>query len=140
MPAICFLSLLEFTMILNSLGSRSAHGHPRPPQPLETCPETSQRLPEIFERPPMVHMLVGKVRVEWLGVFDSTVGDPKDIHHPGGAKRPRGGVYTNCCILQQFAYTPPNRPHQPFPYFSKPQPSGGVYLWGPNESQVAWRL
>jgi len=32
-------------------------------------------------------------------------------------KRPRGGVYTNCCILQQFAYTPPNRPHQPFPYF-----------------------
>jgi len=39
------------------------------------------------------------------------------IHHPGGAKRPRGGVYTNCCILQQFAYTPPNRPQQPFPYF-----------------------
>ena len=27
------------------------------------------------------------------------------IHHPGGAKRPRGGVYTNCCILQQFAYS-----------------------------------
>ena len=50
----------------------------------------------------------------------------------GGAKRPRGGVYTNCCILQQFAYTPPNRPHQPFPYFSRPQPGGGVYLWGPN--------
>jgi len=39
------------------------------------------------------------------------------IHHPGGAKRPRGGVYTNCCILLQFAYTPPNRPHQPFSYF-----------------------
>jgi len=39
------------------------------------------------------------------------------MHHPGGAKRPRGGVHTNCCISQQFAYTPPNRPHQPFPYF-----------------------
>jgi len=39
------------------------------------------------------------------------------IHHPGGAKRPRASVYTNCCILQQFAYTPPDRPHQPFPYF-----------------------
>jgi len=39
------------------------------------------------------------------------------IHHPGGAKRPRGGVYTNCCISQQFAYTPPNGPHQPFHYF-----------------------
>jgi len=39
------------------------------------------------------------------------------IHHPWGAKRPRGGVYTNWYILQQFAYTPPNRPHQPFPYF-----------------------
>jgi len=33
------------------------------------------------------------------------------IHKPGGAKRPRGGVYTNCCI------SPPNRPHQQFPYF-----------------------
>jgi len=39
------------------------------------------------------------------------------IHHPGGTKRPRGGVYTNCCILRQFAYTQPNHPHQPFPYF-----------------------
>ena len=39
------------------------------------------------------------------------------IHHPGGASRPRGGVYRKSCILQQFAYTPPNRPHQPFPYF-----------------------
>jgi len=39
------------------------------------------------------------------------------IHHPRGAKRPRGGVYTNCYIFQQFAYTPPNRPHQPFPFF-----------------------
>jgi len=38
------------------------------------------------------------------------------IHHPGGAQRPGGSVYTNGCILQQFAYTP-NRPHQPFPYF-----------------------
>jgi len=39
------------------------------------------------------------------------------IHHPVGASRPLGGVYRKCCILQQFAYTPPNRPHQPFPYF-----------------------
>jgi len=31
--------------------------------------------------------------------------------------RPRGGVYRKCCNLQKFAYTPPNRPHQPFPYF-----------------------
>jgi len=37
-------------------------------------------------------------------------------HHPG-AKRPRGGVYRKCGILQQFAYTPPNHPHQPFPHF-----------------------
>jgi len=41
-----------------------------------------------------------------------------NIHHPGGASRPRGGVYRKCCILEQFAYTPPNGPHQPFPYFS----------------------
>jgi len=39
------------------------------------------------------------------------------IHHPECAKRPRGGVYTNCYILQQFAYATPNGPHQPFPYF-----------------------
>jgi len=39
------------------------------------------------------------------------------IHHPGGASRPQGGVYRKCRILPQFAYTPPNRPHQPFPYF-----------------------
>jgi len=40
------------------------------------------------------------------------------IHHPGGASRPRGGgVYRKCYILQHFAYKPPNRPHQPFPYF-----------------------
>jgi len=39
------------------------------------------------------------------------------IHHPGGASRPQGGVYRKCCILQQFAYTPPNGPHQPFPCF-----------------------
>ena len=37
---------------------------------------------------------------------------------PGlGLERPRGGVHRKCCILQQFAYTPPNHPHQPFPYF-----------------------
>jgi len=36
---------------------------------------------------------------------------------PRGAARPRGGVCRKCCILQHFAYTPPNRPHQPFPYF-----------------------
>ena len=28
--------------------------------------------------------------------------------------RPRGGVYTNCGILQQFAYSPRNILHQPF--------------------------
>jgi len=39
------------------------------------------------------------------------------LHHFGGASRPRGGAYRKCCNLQQFAYTPPNRPHQPFPYF-----------------------
>ena len=39
------------------------------------------------------------------------------IHHPGGASRPRGGVYRKCCILQQFAYTPPNGLHQLFSYF-----------------------
>jgi len=38
------------------------------------------------------------------------------IHHPGGAQRPRGGAYTNRCILQQFA-TPINGLHQPFSHF-----------------------
>ena len=36
---------------------------------------------------------------------------------PRGHEAPPGGLYTNCYILQQFAYTPPNGPHQPFPYF-----------------------
>jgi len=38
------------------------------------------------------------------------------IHHPGGASRPRGGVYRKFRILEQIAYKPPNGPHQPFPY------------------------
>ena len=50
------------------------------------------------------------------------------IHHNGGAGRPRGGVYTNCSILGQFAYTPRNGVHQPFSYFSKPKLGGGVYF------------
>jgi len=28
------------------------------------------------------------------------------IHHPGGASRPRGGVYRKCCILPQFGVKP----------------------------------
>jgi len=53
------------------------------------------------------------------------------IHHLGGAARPRGGVYRKCCILQQYMH------HQivhtsHFPIFARPQPGGGVYLWGPN--------
>ena len=32
-------------------------------------------------------------------------------------QRPRGGVYTICCILGQLAYTPRNCIHQPFSYF-----------------------
>jgi len=52
------------------------------------------------------------------------------IHHPGGAARPRGGVYRKCCILQQFTYTPPNRPHQPFfLFFLSPNPVV-VYIFG----------
>jgi len=51
------------------------------------------------------------------------------IHHPGGAKWPRGGVYTNCCILQQFAYTP-NGPHQPFPFFFLGSHPVVVYIFG----------
>ena len=42
------------------------------------------------------------------------------IHHPGGAA-PRGGVYTNGGILQQFAYTPRNGLHQPLNYFLQAQ-------------------
>jgi len=61
------------------------------------------------------------------------------IHHPGGAKRPRGGVNTNCCILHQFAYTPPNGPHQPFPCSSRPKPGGGLYFWGPNNVWESFR-
>ena len=57
---------------------------------------------------------------------------------------PGGGlpVYRKCFILQQFAYTPPNRPHQPFPYFPKPKPGGGVYLWAPDLAHrpCAWPL
>jgi len=57
--------------------------------------------------------------------FEGPLGREIGFRYPGpenrisllGAKRPRGGMYTNCCILQQFAYTPPNRPHQSFPYF-----------------------
>jgi len=39
------------------------------------------------------------------------------IHHHGGTQRPRGGVYTNCGILEQFAYTPGRGIHQAFSYF-----------------------
>ena len=31
--------------------------------------------------------------------------------------------------LEQLAYTPGNGIHQPFPYFSKPKPGGGVYIY-----------
>ena len=58
------------------------------------------------------------------------------IHHPGGASRPRGGVYRNCCILQQFVYTPKIVHTSHFPIFSKPKPGGGVYLWGPNTCEL----
>jgi len=56
------------------------------------------------------------------------------IHHPGGASRPRGGVYRNCCILQQFAYTPPNIHTSHFPIFSRPEPGRGinVTIWVQN--------
>ena len=51
------------------------------------------------------------------------------IHHHWGAQRPRGGGYTNCNILGQFAYTPRNGIYQPFSYFSRPKPGGGVYIY-----------
>jgi len=76
--------------------------------------------------------------VDDLVVYMKTaVNTTLSIYTTPGARILRGGVYTNCCIVQQFAYTPPNRAHQPFPYFSTPQPGGGVYLWGPNDTQVA---
>jgi len=39
-------------------------------------------------------------------------------------------IYINCCILQQFAYTPPHGPHQPLPnFFIAPNPVV-VYISG----------
>ena len=52
------------------------------------------------------------------------------FHLPGGAQRPRGGVYTNCSILQQFAYTPRNCLHQPFSYFFQAQTRWWIIYMG----------
>jgi len=55
------------------------------------------------------------------------------IHHPGGAARPRGGVYRGCCILgslhvhEEIVYT------SHFLIFSRPKPGGGVYIWCPHD-------
>jgi len=42
------------------------------------------------------------------------------IHHPGGAKRPRGGVYTTKWPTTAILL-----------FYSRPKPGGGVYLWVP---------
>jgi len=51
------------------------------------------------------------------------------IHHPRGAKRPRGGVYANCCILQQFAYTTKSSTPAISLFFLGPNPVV-VYIFG----------
>jgi len=53
------------------------------------------------------------------------------IHHPGGSKRPRAGVYTNCDILGSLHIHHRMVHTSHFPIFSKPKPGGGVHLWGP---------
>ena len=51
------------------------------------------------------------------------------MHHPGGVQCPRGGVYTNCSIVQYIHEEVVYTSH--FLIFSKPKPGGGVYIWCP---------
>ena len=52
----------------------------------------------------------------------------------GRAARPWWSIY-NLLYFGQFAYTVRNGIHQPFSYFSRPQPGGGVYMVSP----ICWK-